>query len=1407
MKKRFLVLLLTMVVTFSSLSVPQVSATDEGLDEVSLAIALEAAEEGTILLKNENNALPLSDGESIDLFGDGQIHIGNGTGTGWQINGKGSSIANSNPDNVTDPYMAFTEKDKEGKINLYEELSEKYQADISYVPDDAMYVSASENADTAVIFLMRHTASQSRREVSDWYLKDSEREMLRTLNQKFDKVIAVLNVGGGMEVSWANDPEIGVDGLILSFYSGEKGGLALANILTGEVNPSGKTADTFSKTLNHYENIVAQNTSHEQDFEEDIFVGYRYFETFAKDEVMYPFGYGLSYTNFEFGTPVYTEADGKINVSVQVKNIGDVSGKEVVQVYYSAPQKTEDGSVKLSKAAVELAGFKKTKMLAPGESETVSILFDIAEMASYDDMGQTGAKSAYVLEAGDYKVYVGNSSREAQTRLAGTYNQPKLKITEQLTQYLSPVNLSKQMIVGFDEDGNIIPEYNTNPNDKNYKISQEFVPQKAIGDGIFKNITFPDVLKGKATYEDLVGQMTIEEMATFNHGHLNNGDIPSYARQLQAVGGNGEIAEKYLIPKADIANGYATTFPSMTMMACTWNLELVSRWGAQLGREAASANVDIMGGPAMNIHRHPLNPRNYEYFSEDPYLSGEMVTTEAAGILPNGMTITLKHFVAYNIENSRTYGHAKVTERALREIYLPAFKKAFTTLSDYPLSTMTAYNKINGVYAGERTDLMRGILRDEWGFNGFALSDWGTRYDTDGQGNYISAQSINAGVNVLKSHTKPDIFGPPAEQRILDAVEAGTLNRATLEQNTIEILKIIAQLPCSKDIQGEEEEPDEEEPVTDGNVALNKTVMLSYYSTKDIFKNNWLTDDACKITDGKTSTSFYNSNRGGITIDLGKVYNIKKVEVVYGNNSSNSGTYQNIRVLCAEEFNPLFVQEYTESEAPGHNSNIDAWRNEVSSRNYGILPAGSTGDTVAIEKNASARYINLAKYNATSGIDVAEVRVYSDDKDDKNTIVDVLPTSRIYASSQYNTSAGFFPIKNICDGNIETDWASNDNSQNSHSRLIVDLGQEVPIYMIDFTVWGTSTLRSDFSIYVSNDNEGVDKTLVKSFEAAEKGKINKLLPDSSKSYRYIIAETNTPPKNFCISELKVWTDSKYKKDNRIINISNLANATSTGSYSGISPSLVTDMNPNSAWVSAQGHYNNADGEYICVDLGKPRKIDSIGIITDSSPGKNPAITNDEWLRTDFDIVASNEPITIKSTETIFVTHNETLAEGAGSSSSLCVFEVPDKYKENEYRYVGIKKKPTALNGDVGQMIIASLDIYGKASDYEEAFAPVFGEYIKDSKSIKVSTVARTINQDMEYKLICALYNTDGAVCHVKSYDISEKSGEIKSAGYANKIEKEIVLDDEQAKMAFAKVFLWREGSLMPIDGVSIIEIE
>ena len=1410
MKKRLLTLFVVLALVLTTIVMPVATIQAEELDDESLAVALEAAQEGTVLLKNSNNALPLAEGEKIALFGGAQRHMGNGTGTGWQINLKGSSIANANPDNVVDPYQAFSAASAEGKVKLYDALSQQYQTDVTYVPDDSMYVSASENADTAIIFIMRHTQSQKKREVTDWYLSDDEKAMLKTLNQKFDKVIAVLNIGGGMEVSWADDPEIGVDALILSMYAGEMGGTALADIMTGEVNPSGKTADTFAKTLNHYENIVAQNSSHEQDFEEDIFVGYRYFETFAKDEVMYPFGYGLSYTSFEFGTPTYKAENGKIIVSVDVKNTGSVAGKEVVQLYFSAPQKTQDGSVKLSKAAVELAGFKKTKLLAPYESETVTLSFDINEMASYDDMGLTGAKSAYVLEAGDYKVYVGNSVREAQSRLAGTYTQDKFKITEQLTQYLSPKNLSKQMIVGFDENGNIVPSYNTSPNDSSYTIATELVPSRAVGDGVFKDITFPDVLKGNATYEDLVGQMTIEEMASFNYGHANSSDIPSFARGLKSIGGSDEVTEKYQIPRADIANGYATTFPSMTMMACTWNLDLVKRWGTQLGREAASANVDIMGGPAMNVHRHPLNPRNCEYFSEDPYLSGEMVTTEAAGILPNGMTITLKHFAAYNIENSRTFGHAKVTERALREIYLPAFKKAFTTLSDYPLSTMTAYNKINGVYAGERTDLMRGILRDEWGFNGFALSDWGTRYDTDGAGNYISAQSVVAGVNVLKSHTDPAVFGPPAEQRILDAYEAGTLNRATLEQNTIEILKILAQLPCSKDI-GKDEEEGGGEDVTDqtGNVAYGKTAMLSYYSTKDIFKNDWTANTISCVTDGQTNESFYNSNRGGITVDLGKVYNIKKVEVVYGKKSTNSSTYSNIRVLAAEDFNPMFLQEYTESEAPTHDSAIAAWRNEDANRSYGVLPAGSVGggETVTIEKNGAARYIVLSKFNATSGIDVAEIRVYSDDADDRNTIIDVAPTSRIYASSQYKTSAGFFPLKNICDNNIETDWASNDDNANSKSRLIVDLGEAVPIYMIDFTVWGTSTLRSDFSFYVSNDNEGVNKTLVKSFDEATKGKINRLMLDSTQKYRYIIAETNTPPKNFCISELKVWTDSKYKKDNKIINLSNLADVTARTSFSGVPAGNITDMKPSTVWTSAQGQYNNENGEYVCIDLGTPRYLDSIGLITDVTTGKNGAVTNDEWLRTDFQIVASNEPITASSTDTILVNHSGVLAEGAGLSSSLCVFEVPDKFKDDEYRYVGIKKKPSALNGNVGQMMISSLDVYGKVADYESAFSPLTVSYDKTTKTLSTSFIARTSDPDSKYRLIYGLYGNDGSLISIVTEELSESNGAITSAEYANKVEKTVTLTDAQATAHSVKVFIWNGfGTVRPVVEDLLLEL-
>ena len=304
--------------------------------------------------------------------------------------------------------------------------------------------------------------------------------MLKTLNEKFSKVIAVANIGAAIDTSWVDDEVYGVDAFIVSWYGGEAGGTALANIMTGEVNPSGKLADTFTKNLNAYSTIIDKLSSINVDFEEDIFVGYRYFETFAKDDVKYPFGYGMSYTDFMFGTPTYSLENGKINVSVGVTNTGSAAGKEVVQLYYSAPQKNESGTVKLSKAAYELGGFAKTGLIQPGESETVSISLKIDDMASYDDMGLTGAKSAYVLEAGDYNIYVGNSVREAQTRLAGTYTQSSLKIVEQLTQYLSPKNLSQQLTVGYSY-GSVVPEYNTSCNDASYTISNDSVPTAAVG--------------------------------------------------------------------------------------------------------------------------------------------------------------------------------------------------------------------------------------------------------------------------------------------------------------------------------------------------------------------------------------------------------------------------------------------------------------------------------------------------------------------------------------------------------------------------------------------------------------------------------------------------------------------------------------------------------------------------------------------------------------------------------------------------------------------------------------------------------------------------------------------------------------------------------------------------------------
>ena len=685
-----------------------------------IQLSREAAQEGTVLLKNNNNVLPLKAGTKVAIFGMAQIDYIKGGG--------GSGVV----------YCKYTRNIYDGiklksDIEIYDPLSLFYKSQVSLAVKNGekngdlteaeipaeLLEGAKAFTDTAIITICRYSTEGKDRyaDGADPYfdLSAEERRMVETVCDNFDKVIVLLNTGAMIETSWFADNDK-IDAALMIWQGGMEGGLAAADILTGEVTPSGKLVDTCAKEFGDYPSSEGFHESPDYvKYTEDIFVGYRYFETIPgkKERVVYPFGYGLSYTSFEISNVMASALGKKIVVSADVKNIGEYSGKEVVQVYYSAPEG------KLTKAARELCAFAKTKLLAPSESETLTMSFDIEDMASYDDMGDV-QKSAYVMEAGDYRIFVGNNVRDAR-EIEYKYTLTDTVVVEQLTEYARPANLGKRLMANGEYVDVPDVEYTPKTFAPDYKCEY-----KIPAEGETKYM-LSDVAKGKVSLDDFIAQLTDEEMMALLIGKPNTG-----VANTDGMGG----LEKYGIPAPMTVDGpagvrikpstgvFTTAFPVETMLACSWNLEMVERIGVAAALETKENNLSMWLAPALNIHRSPLCGRNFEYFSEDPYVSGKMAAAVIRGTQSQNIVATAKHFACNNKETNRRDSDSIVSERALREIYLKGFE--ICVKESAPLLVMTCYNKINGVRGSEQTELITGILRGEWGFRGLVTTDWWT---------------------------------------------------------------------------------------------------------------------------------------------------------------------------------------------------------------------------------------------------------------------------------------------------------------------------------------------------------------------------------------------------------------------------------------------------------------------------------------------------------------------------------------------------------------------------------------------------------------------------------------------------------------------------------------------------------
>ncbi len=779
-------------------------------DEVAKTV-IRAAEEGMVLLRNDNNALPLVSSDTVAVFGSQQFFKNNYSYYGYHITGAGSgNIFAEFDSNIYSPIVSIREKAVEGKFKLYEPIAAKYKADFDalwsdyttykpYIPSaEDLTQAKADGVNKAIFFVSRleGESSDEERAIIDndevknnavpdnaiekgqWYLSEQEKSMLKTLNDNFDQVIVVVNTGNIMDTNWVKEGK--ADAVLCAWYGGIDSGKALANVLSGDATPSGKLTETAAD-INNYpttENIMKMFKDggfydhRYTSYTEDIFVGYRYFETFTDVPVNYEFGFGLSYTEFDISNIKYSEADGNITVSAKITNVGDkYSGKEVLQVYFSAPQMGV-GEAKLSKPGKELAGYVKTKLLAPSESEVVSVTFPVSEMSSYDDTGVTAAKSAYVLEAGDYSIYAGNSVKNVE--LAGTYTVGAFTVVEQLSTKMAPKDLSLRLLANGEFEALESAEFETLDTTPVAGFTPSAEDEPVVFDDI---VTYGDVLNGNNTLDELVSQFTIDELASFALRQFVKG---SAGQGLGGFGGNESVTEKYGVPLARGCDGpisppglrQATghSLPSGMVIGCSFNIDLAADLGILAGKvHDENAMYELWLAPGMNIMRSPLCGRNFEYYSEDPLVSGLTASAVIYNTEKFNAGVSVKHFAVNNKELNRVYNDSRLSERALREIYLRGFEMVVKEAD--PVSIMSSYNFINGYSAAHATQLLRGIAREEWGFDGLFLSDWG------GSGGYNLVEAIHGGNNVWMG-TEVDTYQP-----LVDAYNSGIVSRELLEES------------------------------------------------------------------------------------------------------------------------------------------------------------------------------------------------------------------------------------------------------------------------------------------------------------------------------------------------------------------------------------------------------------------------------------------------------------------------------------------------------------------------------------------------------------------------------------------------------------------------------------------------
>lgn len=908
--------------------------TEKTLDwEQYLKTAAQVVSEGIVMLKNDNDALPLNPDDEIALFGRIQLHYyKSGTGSGGMVN---VSKITGIPDGLLENGVSVNEElldvyrkwDSENPFDLGDGWGKEPWSQTEMPLDEALVAHVSESSHTAIVIIGRTAGEEQDNSLHEgsYLLTAAEKDMLAKVRHHFPKMIVLLNVGNIIDMNelLSFDP----DSVLYVWQGGMTGGTGTADVITGKISPCGKLTDTIAANVNDYPSAPYFGDPYRNFYSEDIYVGYRYFETFARDKVLYPFGFGLSYTTFDIAITGAKQLSDKWDFTVKVTNTGNYSGKEVVQIYCKAPQG------RLGKPSRVLCGYEKTDTLAPGKSQVMTISVSNAQIASYDDSGVTGHAHCFVLEEGTYRFYAGSDVRSAKE----FYHCPQnsTEVISRHEQALAPVESFDRIHPEISEGRYVIRMENVPLSHVDEaKRRQDNLPKEIPFTGD-KGIRLADVKNGTHTMDEFIAQLTDYDLSCMIRGEGMNSPKVT-AGTAAAFGGVSDELTALGIPCGCCDDGpsgmrldcgtKAFSLPNGTMIACTFNRTLIRELFSLTGLEMIANKVDCLLGPGMNIHRHPLNGRNFEYLSEDPFLTGTIASAQLKGLHSAGVTGTIKHFCGNNQETDRHDTNAVISERALREIYLKGFEIAVK--EGNADSIMTTYGPVNGVWTAANYDLTTQILRNDWGFTGFAMTDWWAKINRRGQ-------AVDKSDLAAMAMAQNDVYmvcscGAQNDDNILASLKDGSLQRSELQRCAANICRFL----------------------------MNTHAMNRLLGTE--CRINIINRPADESDVDESTVKFYELD-GDLTIDLSDICTDKGTNYSFGLDILTAGTYE--MTLTASSTQSEVAQIPVTLFSLGTAYGTFTWN-------------GTNGLPVShrIDIPLFSRYTNLRLFFAQGGLDMHSIR-------------------------------------------------------------------------------------------------------------------------------------------------------------------------------------------------------------------------------------------------------------------------------------------------------------------------------------------------------------------------------------------------------------------------------------------------